>query len=118
MFLVDAFSFWVITQAYFYVILDGNYNCSFNTEQKINYSMERIVIKIKLKTAKIICSDSFSSMQTKRPPPPPTKQNFALFLHSGTPKVMTFFCFRNHFVSEHLKVAPLKRYVFLEILLF
>ena len=47
--------------------------------------------------------------QASAPPPPPKKrqkvaphkQNFALFFHSGTPKVMTFFFSRNHFVLEN-----------------
>ena len=52
---------WVITQAYFYVILDGNFDYSFNTKLKLKYSMERIVIKIKLETErKIIYTKNFA----------------------------------------------------------
>ena len=47
-------SFWVITQAYFYVILDGNSDYSFNTKLKLKDTMERIVNKIKLEIARKI----------------------------------------------------------------
>ena len=47
-------SFWVITHTYIYVISDGNVDYSFNTKLKLKYSMERIVIKIKQETAKVI----------------------------------------------------------------